>query len=93
MNIFYKVKKTKSLDIIIEFKPKNNIAQSKSFDCLNDLNYYKNNNYNYNNQKNVIKKKNITKVRVRESRDITKSPTINDVLKIINNKNEYIEYL
>lgn len=84
------LKKSKSYDNLISsnilINKKKNIQLSKSFDCLNNLNYFKNNLF-YKSKKIPIYS---VKKRVREKMYISNSPTINDAKNIINLCNSVI---
>ena len=74
MNI---LKKSKSYDTFIKIKPFQNTIKSKSFNELNDLNYFKNN-------QTIIKIKNVKpRRRLREIKYVSNSPTIYSALNII----------
>ena len=84
------IKKSISYDNLISFNVlinnKKNIQLSKSFDSLNDLNYFKNNLF-YKSKKIPIYS---VKKRVREKIYYSNSPTINDAKNIINQCNSVI---
>lgn len=84
------LKKSKSYDNLISsnvlINNKKNIQLSKSFDSLNNLNYFKNNLF-YKSKKIPIY---ILKKRVREKTYYSNSPTINDAKNIINQCNSVI---
>ena len=74
MNI---LKKSKSYDTFIKIKPFQNTIKSKSFNELNDLNYFKNN-------QRIIKISNVKPTRrLREIKYVSNSPTIYNALNII----------
>lgn len=81
------LKKSKSYDNLISSNiltsNKKNIQLSKSFDSLNNLNYFKNNLF-YKSKKIPIY---TIKKRIREKIYISNSPTINDAKNIINQCN------
>lgn len=84
------LKKSKSYDNFISsnilVNNKKNIHFSKSFDSLNNLNYFKNNLF-YKSKKIPIYR---VKKRVREKVYISNSPTINNAKNIINQCNSII---